>query len=91
MHILAIGESALQSKSNRFCSHKARSRADNDLHLRQVLGLARTFRRKTSYNWLRSSSIKPTLDLSSECMMPLGKFMSHTFGLFGAVDRTYLW
>ena len=30
MHILAIGESALQSEWNRFCSHKARSRVDND-------------------------------------------------------------
>ena len=30
MHILAIGESTLQSESNRFCSHKARSRVDND-------------------------------------------------------------
>ena len=30
MHILAIGESAVQSESNRFCSHKARSRVDND-------------------------------------------------------------
>ena len=30
MHILSIGESALQSESNRFCSHKARSRVDND-------------------------------------------------------------
>ena len=30
MRILAIGESAVQSKSNRFCSHKARSRVDND-------------------------------------------------------------
>ena len=30
MHILAIGESAVQSKSNRFCSHKARSGVDND-------------------------------------------------------------
>ena len=30
MHILAIGESALQSKSNRLCSHTARSRVDND-------------------------------------------------------------
>ena len=30
MHILAIGESALQSKSNRFCSHKVRGRVDND-------------------------------------------------------------
>ena len=28
--ILAIGERTLQSKSNRFCSHKARSRVDND-------------------------------------------------------------
>ena len=30
MHILATGESALQSKSNCFCSQKARSRVDND-------------------------------------------------------------
>ena len=30
IHILAIGERALQSKSNRFCSHKAQSRVDND-------------------------------------------------------------
>ena len=30
MHILAIGESALQSKLSRFCSHKARSRVDNN-------------------------------------------------------------
>ena len=30
MHILAIGESALQSKSNRFCSRKSRSRVHND-------------------------------------------------------------
>ena len=30
MHILAIGESALQSKSNRFCSHKARTRVEHD-------------------------------------------------------------
>ena len=29
MHILTIDESALQSKSNRFCSHKAQSRVDN--------------------------------------------------------------
>ena len=29
MHILAIGESPLQSESNRFCSHKARSSVDN--------------------------------------------------------------
>ena len=30
MHILAISQSTLQSESNRFCSHKARSRVDND-------------------------------------------------------------
>ena len=30
MHILAIGEIALQSESNRFCRHKARSRVDNN-------------------------------------------------------------
>ena len=30
MHILAISESALQSESNRFCSHTAQSRVDND-------------------------------------------------------------
>ena len=30
MLIMAIGESALQSESNRFCSHKARSRVEND-------------------------------------------------------------
>ena len=30
MHILAIGEGVLQSESNRFCSHKARSRVNND-------------------------------------------------------------
>ena len=30
MHILAISDSALQSESNRLCSHKARSRVDND-------------------------------------------------------------
>ena len=30
MYILTISERALQSKSNRFCSHKARSRVDND-------------------------------------------------------------
>ena len=30
MHILTIGESVLQSKSNPFYSHKARSRVDND-------------------------------------------------------------
>ena len=29
MHILAINESALQSESNRFCSHKVRGRVDN--------------------------------------------------------------
>ena len=71
MHILAIGKSALQSESDRFCSHKARSRVDNDLHLHQVLGLARTFGRNTSTNPPRSSSMKPILDLCSEYMMPL--------------------
>ena len=30
MHIMAIGQSTLQSESNRFCSHKTRSRVDND-------------------------------------------------------------
>ena len=30
MYILSISESTLQSESNRFCSHKARSRVDND-------------------------------------------------------------
>ena len=30
MHILVMGESALQSESNRFCSHKAQSRVEND-------------------------------------------------------------
>ena len=30
MHILAIGERTLQSGSNQFCSHKARSCVDND-------------------------------------------------------------
>ena len=30
MQILAIGENTLHSESNRFCSHKARSRVDND-------------------------------------------------------------
>ena len=30
MHILAVGESTVQTESNRFCSHKARSRVDND-------------------------------------------------------------
>ena len=59
MHILAIGGSALLSTSNCLCSHKARSRVDNDLHLRQVLGLARQFRCKTSTNSPRSASIKP--------------------------------
>ena len=71
MHILAISASALQSESNRFCSHKARSRVDNDHHLRQVLVLARTFRRRTSTNSPRSCSSKRTLDLSSEYMMSL--------------------
>ena len=69
MYILTISEGALQSESNRFCSHKARSRVDNDVHLRQVLVLARTFRRRTSTNSPRSCSIKRTLDLSSEYMM----------------------
>ena len=70
MHIQTIGESVLQSESNRLCSHKARRRVDNDLHWRQVLVLAWTFRRKTSTNSPRSSIIKPTLDISSEYMMP---------------------
>ena len=30
MHILAVSKSALQSEWNWFCSHKARSRVDND-------------------------------------------------------------
>ena len=30
MHILCIGESTLQGKSNRLCSHKARGRVDHD-------------------------------------------------------------
>ena len=30
MDIVAVSEGALQSESNRFCSHKARSRVDND-------------------------------------------------------------
>ena len=30
MHILTISEGALQSESNRFCCHKARSRVNND-------------------------------------------------------------
>ena len=30
MHIVAIGENALQSESSRFCGHKARSRVNND-------------------------------------------------------------
>ena len=71
MYILAISESTLQSESNRFCSHKARSRVDNDHHLRQVLVLARTFRRRTSTNSPSSCSIKRTLDLSSKYMMSL--------------------
>ena len=71
MHILAISESALQSEWNRFCSHKAPSGVDNDLHWSQVLVLAWIFQRRTSTNWPRSSSIKRTLDLSSEYMMPL--------------------
>ena len=71
MYILTISEGTLQSKSNRFCNHKARSRVDNDLHLRQVLVLARTFRRRTSTNSPRCCSIRRTLDLSSEYMMSL--------------------
>ena len=71
MYILTISKGTLQSESNRFCSHKARSRVDNDLHLRQVLVLARTFRRRTSTNSPRSCSIKRTLDLSSEYMKSL--------------------
>ena len=66
MHILAIGKSALQSESNHFCSHKAQSCVDNDLYSHQVLGLARTFWRNTSTKSPRASSMKPTLDLSSE-------------------------
>ena len=30
MYILTISEGALQSESNRFCSHKAQSRVNND-------------------------------------------------------------
>ena len=71
MHILAISESTLQSESNRFCSYKARSRVDIELHLRQVLVLARTFPRRTSSNSPRSCSIKRTLHLSSDYMMSL--------------------
>ena len=71
MYILTISEGTLQSESIRFCSHKARSRVDNDPHLRQVLVLARTVRRRTSTNLPCSCSIKRTLDLSSEDMMSL--------------------
>ena len=71
MYILTISERTLQSESNRFCSHKAQSRVDNDRHLGQVLVLARTFRRRTSTNPPRSCSIKRTLDVSSEHMMSL--------------------
>ena len=71
MHILAISEGTLQRESNRFCSHKAGSRVDNDLHSCLVLVLAHTFRRRTSTNSPRSGSIKRTLDLSSEYMMSL--------------------
>ena len=39
MHILAIGESALQSKSISFCSHKGGSRVDND-HLEVLVSAA---------------------------------------------------
>ena len=118
MHILAIGESALQSESNRFCSHKARSCVDRDFHLRQVLVLARTFWRRTSSNSPRSSSIRRTLapsvgagaDILAWDFHQLAAFLQHQahsrslfrihdacrefmlqpFGLFGAVDRTYL-
>ena len=69
MYILTISESTLESESNRFCSHKARSRVGNDLHLRQVLVLARTFRRSTSTNSPCSCSTKRTPDLFSEYMM----------------------
>ena len=79
MHILAICKSALQSESNPFCSQKARSGVHNDLHLRQVLGLARTFRRKTFTNSPHSSSTKPTLDISSEYMMSLVSSCSARF------------
>ena len=71
MYILTISERNLQSESNRFCSHKARSRVDNDRHLRQVLVLAQTFGRRTSTNSPRSCSIKRTLDFFSEYMMSL--------------------
>ena len=71
IYILTISGSTLRSESNRFCSHKARGRVDNDLHLRQVLVLARTFRRRPSTNLPRSCSFKRTLDLSSEYMMSL--------------------
>ena len=71
MDILTISERTLQSESNRFCSHRAQSRVDNDPHLRQVLVLARTFRRRTSTNSPRSCNIKRTLDVSSEYMMSL--------------------
>ena len=71
MYILTISKRTLQSESNRFCSHKARSRVYTDLHLRQVFVLAWTFRRRTSTNWPRSCSIKQTLDFSSEYMMSL--------------------
>ena len=70
MHILAIGESTLQSESTRFCSQEAGSRVDNDLHLHQVLGLARTFRRRTFTNSPRFSNIRPTLVLPSAYIMP---------------------
>ena len=71
MYILTISERTLQSESNRFCSHKARSRVDNDRHLRHVLVLARTFRRRTSTTSPRSCSIKRTVDFSSEYMTSL--------------------
>ena len=71
MYILTISEGTLQSKSNRFCYYKARSRINNDRYLSQVLVLARTFRRRTSTNSPRSCSIKRILDFSSEYMMSL--------------------
>ena len=71
IYILTISESTLQSELNRFCSYKAQSRVDNDLHLRQVLVLARTFRRRTFTNSPRCCGVKRTLDLSSEYMMSL--------------------
>ena len=39
MHILAISESTLQSKSNHFCSHKSRSLVDDD-HFKDLVSPA---------------------------------------------------